>query len=138
MSAPYWNFDELPLDRLRAVVQDRVELAVVFGSVASGKTHRESDIDIALWPREGEDLDRLAGELQSALRTDAVDVADLRRGDGTLQQIVATRGRLVDEDRPGRFAAFASVAERRWADERRRLPERIRALDLWLEARGVR
>ncbi len=138
MTVAYRRFEELPLSRLRAVVAGRVELAVVFGSVVTEKTHAESDVDIALWPLADTDLDRLAGELMSALGTDAVDVADLRRADPTLHQIVATRGRLVYEDPAGRFAAFAAVAERRWEDERRRLPDRIRALDLWLERRGVR
>lgn len=135
---PFRSFTDLPHERLRAVLTGRVELAVLFGSVAAGRTHAESDVDIAVWPKPGTDLDRLTGELMSALGSDRVDVADLRRAEGTLQQIVATRGRLLLEETPGRFAAFAAAAARRWEDERRRLPERLRALDLWLESRGVR
>jgi predicted nucleotidyltransferase len=129
--------DELPLEALRRRLAPRVELAVLFGSVTAGATHPDSDVDIAVWPRPGVSLDALTGDLMSALDTDRVDLADLRRADGTLQQIVATRGRLLWEDAPGRFASFAALAERRWQDERHRLPDRLRAIDLWLERRGL-
>ena len=134
---PFQNSAQLPLDRLLPILEGAVEFAVLFGSVASGKTHAESDVDIAVWPRAGADLDRLTAELAGALGTERLDVADLRRASGTLQQIVATRGVLLFEDRPGRFAQFAAIAERRWEDDRRRLPELIRATDLWLQRRGL-
>ena len=131
------SLDELPLERLREALAGRVELAAVFGSVCAARTRAESDVDIAVWPKPGVDVDGLVALLMRALGTDAVDVTDLRRADGTLQQVVATRGRWVYEESPGRFAAFAALAERRFQDDLRRLPDRVRALDLWLERRGV-
>lgn len=129
--------EEIRPDRVRSVLAGRVELAVLFGTVAAGRTHAESDVDIGVWPKPGVDLDRLAGELMSALATDEVDLTDLRRAGGTLQQVAATRGQVLYEDAPGRFASFAALAERRWQDDLRRLPERLRAIDAWLEGRGV-
>lgn len=134
---PYRTARELPTERIRAALNGQVELGVLFGSLATGKTHAESDIDIAVWPHDGTDLNRLAGELMAAVGSDRVDVADLRRASGTLSQIVATRGRVLYEATPGRFAEFAALAERRWQDELHRLPDRLRALDVWLEARHV-
>ncbi len=131
------SFEDLPLAKLQVAVAGKVELAVLFGSMTTGHTHAESDVDIAVWPRVETDLDLLTGELMSACGTDAVDVSDLRRGGGTLQQIVATRGRLLFEEWPGRFAEFAALAERRWQDDWRRQPYYLQAVDRWLEARGV-
>ncbi|MBI4611978.1 MAG: nucleotidyltransferase domain-containing protein [Planctomycetes bacterium] len=129
--------DPLLVERLRGVLSGKVEFAVLFGSLVTGRVHAESDTDIAVWPLAGTDLDRLAGELMGALHTDAVDLADLRRASGTLSQIVATRGRVLHEEKRGRFAAFAALAERRWQDDLRRLPYLVRAIDRWLEDRGI-
>ncbi len=135
---PFSAMQDVPVTWLRDALVGKVELAVLFGSVAAGRTHAECDIDLAFWPLPGADLDRLTGEMMSVLGTDRVDVADLRRGDGLLQWIVASRGCLVYQDRPGRFAEFAARAERRWQDERHRLPFLWRAIDLWFERRGIR
>ncbi len=129
---------ELPLDALRAAFVGKVELAILFGSVASGQTHAESDVDIAAWPKAGVDLLELTREIVAVLGIEEVDLADLRRASGTLSQVVATRGCVLFEEREGRFAEFASLAERRWQDDLHRLPDLLKSIDLWLEARGVR
>ncbi len=134
----YRNLQEIPLERLREALRERVELAVLFGSVVTGNTHPESDVDLAVWPRRETDVDALLLAVMTALDTEDVDLVDLRRASGTLQIIVATRGFLVLEDPPGRLAEFASQAERRWQDDLHLLPYRLLELDLWLEKRGVR
>lgn len=134
----YRVLDEIPLDRLRAALQGRVELAVLFGSVVTGNTHPESDVDLAVWPRRETNVDALLLDVMTALDTEDVDLVDLRRASGTLQIIVATRGSLVLEDPRGRFAEFASQAERRWQDDLHLLPYRLLQTDLWLEKRGLR
>ncbi|GEM_PF-3106746 len=130
--------DELALDALNAAFAGKVELAVLFGSVASGQTHAESDVDIAVWPKEGVDLLDLTCEVVAVLGIEEVDLADLRRASGTLSQVVATRGRVLFEERVGRFAEFASLAERRWQDDLHRLPDLMKSIDLWLADRGLR
>ncbi len=129
---------DLPQDALRSAFAGKVDLAVLFGSVAAGQTHAESDVDIAVWPNAGVDLLDLTREVVAVLGTEEVDLADLRRASGTLCQIVATRGVVLFEVRPGRFAEFASLAERRWQDDLHHLPDLIKSIDLWLAERGLR
>ncbi len=123
-------------ERVVPLVSRHTRLAILFGSQVTGRLHPESDIDIAVLPRPGTDLFRLEGELCSALGTDDVDLADLSRASGLLQQIAATRGRMLWQERPGVFGEFAALAERRWEDERRRLPLEIRSIRLRLEKLG--
>lgn len=129
---------DLPVEALRAAFAGRVELAVLFGSVSSGQTHAESDVDIAVWPKAGVDILDLTREVVAVLGTEEVDLVDLRRASGTLCQVVATRGRVIYEERDGRFAEFASLAERRWQDDLHHMPDLLRSIDLWLADRGLR
>lgn len=130
----------IPLEEMRSRVRSlgpRLRLAVLFGSHAAGRTHPESDIDIAVLPQPGTDLSELQGELSRLFRTDAVDVVDLSRAGGLISIRVAQQGKVIFECKPGTFAAFCAVAERRWEEERRRLPFLERRIDRWLKERGV-
>ncbi|PSQ45703.1 nucleotidyltransferase [Halobacteriales archaeon SW_6_65_15] len=75
--------DSLPIADLQSVLREYpVRLAILFGSYASGNTHRSSDVDIAV---EFESIDRespaynemffeLGADLSDVLMTDDVDV----------------------------------------------------------------
>lgn len=76
----------LPMGRLRSVFEEQpIQLAVLFGSHATGRVHAGSDVDIAvefdgIRPGDNEYNDTLFGlvaELSRILDTDDVDVVDI-------------------------------------------------------------
>jgi len=94
-------------DMVRAYFAGREEVSAVylFGSVARGRAHRHSDVDVAVLLRE--DVLRLSpselaayrmariGELMDALHTDAVDLIVLNTASALVAFEAIHRGRLV-------------------------------------------
>ena len=110
---------------------DGLELAFVFGSLAQGKAHAQSDLDIAIQaeqPLESRQKMALIGDLAEATGR-PVDLIDLRTvGEPLLGQILSHGHRLLGSDEAhGRLlsrhlidaADFLPIA-RRIVDERRR------------------
>lgn len=105
-----------------------IKLAVLFGSCAMGRHKENSDLDLALllddrsFPR----LDLARGELKRTLvreiamffQTSRVDVVLLNQASLLLQLEVVRSGKVVYEQSPGEFAAFASLTVRRQSDAR--------------------
>jgi predicted nucleotidyltransferase len=106
-------------DFYRFCRQRRVALAVLFGSAASGRTTRHSDLDLAFWiegkPVEGYDLDLTSGLMQLFHRND-VDVVLLNHANPLLQWQVASTGRPLYERHPGTFQRFQVTAFKRHHD----------------------
>jgi predicted nucleotidyltransferase len=93
-------------------------LIVVFGSTARrGPT--PADVDIGILTDRPLDAVAATNDLIQALGVQAVDVTDLRRADPLLLALAARDGIPVYEAGPGTFAAFASLAARRFADTRK-------------------
>jgi predicted nucleotidyltransferase len=92
-----------------------LRLAVLFGSAARGdRTPR--DVDIALLGDEALDLIALTNALTRRLRSQDVDLVDLRRADPLLQALIARDGVVLHEREPHEFDRFVSLAMRRFAD----------------------
>ena len=103
------------MERARAALAERSEIvfAYLFGSVATDRTHRSSDTDLAVYvePDEYRRLDRSApygylaeitGALTDALATDDVNVVILNDAPPLLADRVARDGLLIlsrDDDR---------------------------------------
>jgi uncharacterized protein len=93
--------------------QAGVEVAILFGSAASGKLRPGSDVDIGilLAPERALDFERelaLAAELEQVLGRE-VDLVRLDNA-STLLRFEASQGRCLLEARPGAFADFAARA----------------------------
>lgn len=80
-----------------------LDLAMVFGSTASGKARPDSDIDVAVYPRNPLDhraIQRLSDQI--ALATGRpVDLVDLSTSDGALLRQILRSGILLFSKRPG-------------------------------------
>ncbi len=116
--------DEL-LPVLRSLLSNEpgVGFAYLFGSVAKGRTHAASDVDVAVWfddsrPEPGPWATRateLAGTLETALRC-PVDVVELNRAPSALRHNVLSHGRLiVSKDDAARRNFYVRHA-REWYD----------------------
>lgn len=104
-------------ERLTPLLADPdIDLVILFGSVAGGVTRADSDLDLAVKGREPLDLVALTNTITQLLHADAVDVVDLRRASPLLMMEVARGGQLLYERTPGTYAAFCSLAHRRYVD----------------------
>jgi predicted nucleotidyltransferase len=102
------------------VGQRDIALAILFGSAASGRAGKHSDVDIGVFARSGElslesRLD-LAVALERVLRRE-VDVVDLRRA-APLLRVEAARGVCLHEERAGAFGDFVARALQEFDDVR--------------------
>lgn len=93
-------------------------LIVLFGSAARG-SGGAADLDVGILTDGALDTVAATNHLIRAPGQQAIDVADLRRADPVLLAFAARDGIPVYEARPGTFAAFASLAARRFADTRK-------------------
>lgn len=75
-----------------------IELIYLFGSMATGKTHPQSDLDIAFWNSSSslEELRRFAIQEQlAALFSIDVDLVDMRIASEVFRYEIATTGRRI-------------------------------------------
>lgn len=87
---------------------------VLFGSRARGEERPDSDWDFGYLGTP--DPDALAGALMTSLRSDEVQVVDLKKASGLLRFRAARDGILLHEDTPGLFSNFRFEAARFWCD----------------------
>lgn len=116
MSSPIKNIEGLTKELAVLGKDPAMSLIILFGSVARMETHRESDVDVAFLSDEPLDLLELTMKVTRLLRTDHVDVVDLRRASPLLAMEVIRGGRIVYERAPGEYATFGSLAFRRYVD----------------------
>lgn len=103
---------------LRAVAREHsgLMLLVLHGSRARGEARPESDWDFSYLAAPGTDLPTLYSDLALALRTDAVDLADLATAGGLLRYRTARDGIVVFEREPQLFDRFWFDAVSFWCD----------------------
>jgi predicted nucleotidyltransferase len=98
-------------ERLAPLFEDKeLQLALLFGSTVSGKFKKK--------------------------RSD-VDVADLRYANPLLRFSVAKNGKLLFERSPGLFHEFVSLAFRRYVDTKKLRDAQTKAIEHFLEERGL-
>lgn len=103
-----------------------ISLAILFGSQATGRAVRESDIDIAVWLEQSEMLKDVPGtararkqlmrDLVNYFETDKIDLVLLNHASPLLKFQVARTGKPVYQKKPGIFAGFCSLALREHND----------------------
>src|SRR6056297_529271 len=100
--------ESLPLGTLQEVLQEHpVQLAILFGSHATGESHSRSDIDIAVEfntvrpsdPDYNEVFLGLSVGLSEALETDDVDLVNLQTTSPELAETIFDHGVLLIGDR---------------------------------------
>ena len=95
-----------------------VRLAVLFGSLAAGRTRADSDVDVAIQPERpltDSELRSLTSSLAHAAAAD-VDLVLLDTASTLLRWQIATRGIPLLERVPGDFARFQARAAAEYID----------------------
>jgi len=96
-------------------------LVVFFGSQATEKTHRGSDVDIAYaarTPLHLEEEARLLIDLAAICKTNQIDLVSLREASPLLLREVANTGKALYEADSSSFHNFYLYAIRRFAESR--------------------
>ncbi len=124
-------------NKLSPLFQDKgLQLVLLFGSVASGKVHKQSDIDLAFLFDKPANILVLTNHVIRLLHNDRVDVVDLRRASPLLKYSAVKSGRLLYERAPGIFNEFYSLAFRRYVDTKKLRDAQAVAIQQFLKARG--
>lgn len=104
--------ERLSVDPVAAALR----LAVLHGSRARGDATEGSDWDIGVLADDPPDLPTLSATLTQILRTDEVDVVDLRRTSGLLRYRAARDNIPLLESPAGEFQRFQLEAVAFWCD----------------------
>ena len=124
--------------RLAPFYADRgLQLVVLFGSMASGKMHKRSDIDLAFLFDAPQDILEFTNRVLRLLRIDNVDVVDLRRASPLLRMAVVRGGNLLYERSPGLYADYCSLSFRMYADSKKLRDAQSRSVSSFIERRGL-
>lgn len=109
--------------RIAAIAEKyRLSLALLFGSQATGKTHTQSDVDIAILSENGlrpRELAELAYEIASALHIKEIDITDLDSAPPLLLAEIARSARSLYERKPSDFARFRIYAIKRFMEAKK-------------------
>ena len=125
-------------ERLAPLFADpAIELVILFGSMAGGIGHAESDVDLAVRGSDVLDLVALTNDVTRLLHTDDIDLVDLRRASPLLMMEVAREGRLLYERTPGSYPAFCSLAHRRYVDTAKLRVAQRETIRRFLRQRGA-
>jgi predicted nucleotidyltransferase len=124
-------------ERLWSVLADKtLQLVLLFGSLATGKGHRRSDVDIGFLFDSATDILDLTNKVTRFLGNDKVDVVDLRRASPLLRFAAARKGIILYERDPGLFSRFYSLSYRMYVDTKKLRDARDMAVRRFLHSGG--
>ena len=127
----------LTLDHSRQLAKKfHLDLVVIFGSHASGKLWKHSDLDIAVMgknPLEPEQWDSAMIQIMRLSKCNKVDLIDLKRQRGVLLNFqIMTKGKCLYEYQKGFFREKQMEAIWKYWDFKPMLADSDRALDYQL------
>jgi len=140
--------ESLPLETLQEVLQEHpVQLAIVFGSHATGESHSRSDIDIAIEfdavrpsdPAYNEVFLGLSVDLSEALETDDVDLVDLQTTSPELAETIFDHGVLLigDREHMAEIRSQLTATEKQTQSPRERFDAAVARIDRHLGGSAV-
>jgi predicted nucleotidyltransferase len=107
-------------DRLEPLCHDAgLQLIVLFGSLAKGQRNLRSDVDLAFLYDVPFNNVQLTNRVSQLLRSDAIDVVDLRTASPLLKFSAMRDGKVLYERSSGMFSSFYSLAFRRYIDTKK-------------------
>ena len=109
-----------------------LDMVVLFGSQATGRTHSKSDVDIGYTAPQSLELDvrfKITNEFSRLLQRDDVEFVDLRRISPVMKKIIADEGVALYERIPGMFALFRMYAFKLYVETKALRELRYRSLE---------
>ena len=116
-----------------------LQLIVMFGSQVTGRTHPESDVDIAVLPERGRRFNwlRFYSDLVPVMANDRLDIVNLRRCPPLLAWNVAREGLLLYAADAADWDRFRIRAMKEFEDVKRFDEYRLRSIDRSLREWGL-
>lgn len=93
-----------------------LDLVVLFGSQATGKVHKESDIDLAVLSRHSFNEYQMSAELENVFHRSDIEMVDLSSASPTLMYCVVSDGVLLYEKEAEAFFIWKMYALQVWRD----------------------
>ena len=93
-----------------------LDLVVLFGSQASGRTHAKSDVDIAFSGKGEIDKHKLVLDLDQLFKRDDIETVDLSKASPTLMRAIVKDGGLLYEKDTTTFLRWKFYAIRTWME----------------------
>jgi len=133
---------ELTVEKIKEALQPffhqpGLQLALLFGSRAAGRTGEGSDLDLAVLAEGPLDSVRVTNEVMRLLHFSEIDVVDLRRASPLLAMEVMRKGKVLFEKEPGTHPQVYSLIFRRYADTRKFREARKSSIQQFLSERGL-
>ena len=101
-------------------IKYNVSLAYQFGSTVKGMSNNSSDVDVALYfdkePRRMSDLLDLRHKLSEVFKTEKLDLTILNSAPFLLKHEIATKGKLLYENKEGLDREFSKRALQTYED----------------------
>ena len=116
---------------------EELQLVLLFGSNVSGKTHKQSDIDLAFLFDRPIDTLALTNTIIQLLHNDNVDVIDLSRTSPLLRFSVVKNSIILYENQQGKFNDFFSLAFRIYIDTTKLRDAQTVAIKKFLKIKGL-
>ena len=111
-------------------------LVVLFGSQVSGKTHSNSDTDIAFFSEKRmslKDIAQMQMDFVQTLKMKKIDLVALNGAHPLLLKQVAVKGKLLYEKEPSAFARFKIYALKRFMEAKPLLELRNSSLKKFIQ-----
>ena len=96
-----------------------LSFVAIFGSQATGATHRKSDIDIAIIRKQPISFDerlKIIGDFSDMLEREDVEIVDLTSASPTLMHAVVRDGKLLYEEKENNFLNWKIYAIKIWME----------------------
>lgn len=128
--------DETIKKKLRPIFEVKaLRLVMFFGSLASGKSHKRSDIDLGFLFDGPAKTTELTNRVSRLLRAENVDVVDLGRASPLLRFAAAQKSIILYEREPGLFGQFYSLSYRMYVDTKKLRTARDLTIERFLRLR---
>lgn len=125
-------------DRLTPFFKEEgLQLVIIFGSAVTGNAHKHSDIDIACLFDRSFDILAITNQVIKLLRTDNIDVVDLKRSSPLLKYSAVKNGCLIYEKEDGIFNEFYSLAFRMYVDTKKLRDAQATSIKYFLKEREL-
>ena len=93
-----------------------LNLVVLFGSQATGKTHSKSDVDVAVLSKCPVDITKLMVAFSAVFKREDVEVVNLATASPTTMYVMVRDGQLLYERESGAFLKWKLYAIWVWRD----------------------
>ena len=130
----------IQIDKMKPLIKELAQkyhllLVVLFGSQARGKTHAQSDVDIAFLSSSPMGLSNVAAmqfEFTQRLHLKDIELVDLHGASPLLLKEVARQSVLLYEKEPLEFAQFRIAAFKKYMEAKRLLDLRAASLEKFI------